>query len=90
MVNSVLLGIPLYFLSFCLFPTWVIKKIDKIRRNFFCKGLDQASGGYNLVSWGRLCKSKDQGGLSILDLAVFNKALLGKWWWHIKDSNRSS
>lgn len=38
LVNYVLSMIPSYSMSFYLLPKWVIKKIDKVRRNFSGKG----------------------------------------------------
>lgn len=35
LVNSVISSIQSYFLSFFLFPAWVISKLDKINRGFF-------------------------------------------------------
>lgn len=72
LLNSSLSSISSFYLSFFLLPSWIIAKLDKICCNFFWKGVNKSSRGYNLVSWGRLCKSKNQGGLGLLDLASFN------------------
>lgn len=80
-MNSVLSSIPTYWMSvFCLLG-WVIKVTGRIRRDFLWTGPDIAHPGCRLVSWKNLCRSKDQGGWGILELASFNLALLGKWWW---------
>ena len=42
---------------------------------------------YSLVAWNIVCKSKDQGGLCILDLKLMNKALLAKWWIRFLDNS---
>lgn len=64
-------------------PIWVVKEIDKIRRDFFWKGPELGSKGVHLVAWNRTCGPRNMGGWGILNLQTFNKALLGKWWWKI-------
>ncbi|XP_039135885.1 uncharacterized mitochondrial protein AtMg00310-like [Dioscorea cayenensis subsp. rotundata] len=64
-------------------PSWVTKSIDKIRRDFLWSGPDNHQSKIRLVSWARLCRSREQGGWGILNLQTFNTALLGKWWWKI-------
>lgn len=44
LVNFVLSFVPLYMISFYLLPLWVRKAIDRIRRNFFWKGLIDCLG----------------------------------------------
>ena len=39
------------------------------------------------MSWKNVCKSKDQGGLGLLDLDIMNIALRAKWWIRFKDLN---
>lgn len=64
-------------------PAWVIKKIDRIRRDFLCSGPDIEHLGCRLVAWRKICRSNEQGGWGILDLSSFNLALLGKWRWKL-------
>lgn len=40
LVNSVLSAIPTYWLSLFKIPCWVIKKINRIRRDFLWSGTD--------------------------------------------------
>ena len=35
------------------------------------------------VSWGDLCKPKEEGGLGFKDIRMFNYALLSKWRWQL-------
>jgi hypothetical protein len=35
LINVVLSALPTYFMSIFSLPAWVIREIDKIRRNFF-------------------------------------------------------
>ncbi|KAF8730242.1 hypothetical protein HU200_017220 [Digitaria exilis] len=68
---------------------WAIKRIDKIRRNFLWKGSEEARGGHCLVNWSRVQRPKQFGGLGVLDLANFNRALYLRWQWlQWKDSTK--
>ncbi|XP_039143935.1 uncharacterized mitochondrial protein AtMg00310-like [Dioscorea cayenensis subsp. rotundata] len=64
-------------------PAWVIKMIDRIRRDFLWSDPDIEHPGCRLVAWKNICRSKEQGGWGILDLSSFNMALLGKWRWKL-------
>jgi len=35
------------------------------------------------ISWKKVCEPREVGGLGILNLRLFNVALLGKWIWHL-------
>lgn len=62
-------------------PSWVIKAIDRIRRDFLWSGAEIDKPKMRLVSWNRICRPREHGGWGILNLDDFNLALLGKWWW---------
>jgi hypothetical protein len=57
---------------------WAVRKIDRIRRSFFWKGAASANGGHCQVLWLKATRPKILGGLSILDLERFSRALRGK------------
>lgn len=63
-------------------PMWVINEIDKTRKKFLWKNIAQERGGIHLVNWELVCMPKDFGGLGIIDLKMFNEALLAKWYWY--------
>lgn len=88
-VNTVLSAIPVYFLSVFQLKKWALKKIDKIRRSFLWKGDNDANGGHCLVAWPNTMKPKKMGGLGIIDLERFSRALRLRWcWYQWKDSDR--
>lgn len=79
LINSVLLTVPMYWMSMYHLPNWVIKAIDRIRRDFLWSGPDIDHPGCRLVAWKNICRAKEQEGWGIRDLNSFNLALLGEW-----------
>ncbi|KAL9670582.1 hypothetical protein QQ045_008135 [Rhodiola kirilowii] len=79
LVKHVLSFIGSYWMRVLIFPKCVLKKISAICRNYLWTGA--ASRRRNLVTWKVVCKPKHVGGLGILNLSIFNKALLlGQFW----------
>ncbi|KAJ3672310.1 hypothetical protein LUZ60_007031 [Juncus effusus] len=85
LINSVLSSLSVYYLSVFKFPKWVIKEMDKIRQNFLWKGNKEK--GYNLINWKKVCRPKSGGGLGVLNLEIFNNAMLLKWIWKYFSEN---
>jgi hypothetical protein len=71
-------------MSTFILPSWVIKEIDKIRRNFLWHGHKENTTGkhVNLVARATVTMPKKLGGLGVMDLATMNKALMAKNMWH--------
>ena len=82
LVNSVLSSMPVYFLTVFYLKKWALKKIDKIRRAFLWNGTSEANGSKCLVAWDNCKKPKANGGLGVLDLAKFSRALRLRWLWY--------
>jgi hypothetical protein len=36
-----------------------------------------------LAKWKIICRPKDQGGLGVIDLAIYNRCLLSKWFFNL-------
>jgi hypothetical protein len=87
-LNAVLSSIPTYFLRVFQPQKWMIKQIDKLRRGFLWKGTDQANWGSYLVQWKKAQRPKKLGGLGVLDLERFSRALrLQLLWFEWKEAD---
>ncbi|CAK8532022.1 unnamed protein product [Lathyrus sativus] len=80
LINLVLFNLPVYFLSFYTLPKKFLHVLVSLRRKFLWAWL-KGKSYIAWVSWKTICKSKEEGGLGVKDLGMFNKALLEKWWW---------
>ncbi|MCH80366.1 LINE-1 reverse transcriptase like, partial [Trifolium medium] len=80
LINSVLSSLPLYFFSFYKAPRCIINQMVRIQRNFLWGGGLEGKK-LCLIKWEQVCLPKDQGGLGVKDLELFNLALLCKWKW---------
>ncbi|KAJ1685156.1 hypothetical protein LUZ63_016546 [Rhynchospora breviuscula] len=89
LASSVLSTIPIFFMSVFKLPMWVIRAIDRIRREFIWKGVMVPNRGVHLLSWDRVCLPKSLGGFGLLNLNLHNLSLLLRWWWRIYDKPSS-
>lgn len=57
----------------------ILKKINKIIRDFLWHGKSDACGGHSLVNWDRVCRPIELGGFGIRDLWHTGIALRTRW-----------
>lgn len=69
----------------------VVKQIDRIRRGFFWKEINESScytKKFHSIGWNKIILPMDLGGLGLADLNLRNLALLSKWWWKIRQDRK--
>lgn len=81
LINSVLTATATYFLTVFQPDKWMIKRFDRLRRNFLWSPDEEASGGKCLVSWLKICAPTSLGVLGIKEMQAFSRALRLRWEW---------
>ncbi|GKD91172.1 RNA-directed DNA polymerase, eukaryota, reverse transcriptase zinc-binding domain protein [Tanacetum coccineum] len=88
LVSSILSSMQVYWASVFILPKSVIKDIDKLLKGFlWCQG--EISRGKAKIAWKQVCKTKEEGGLCIKNLCLWNEVLMSKHLWNVvtmKDS----
>ncbi|KAJ0682333.1 putative RNA-directed DNA polymerase [Helianthus annuus] len=85
LVKSVLGSLPSYFLSLFVAPKCVIKRIEKIRREFLW-GKRNNRNKLRWLKWEFILKHKKAGGMGVGGIQSYNYAMLTKWWWRAKQN----
>jgi len=80
-VQSVLTSILIYYAIALDLPPWCLKAVEKFCRNFLWRGRKEINGGHCLITWPKVSRPKELGGLGILDLQKFGWALRMRWLW---------
>ena len=81
MVRHTLIAMPVHILlAMALNPT-ILKKITKVVRNFLWHGRKDAEHGCCFVSWPKLSRPLEYGGLAVRDLHRAGIVLHCRWLW---------
>ena len=81
LVRSVRSAMPIYLITSIKAPKQLTEDIDKIRRRFLWAGDMELTGGKCKVAWTTVARPVEYGGLSIIDLDRFSRALRLRWLW---------
>ena len=75
LIVAVLESIQAYWASVFLLPKTIITEINRLLK-WFLWNKGEAISRKAKVAWKAVCKSRDQGGLGLKDIAIWNEALI--------------
>jgi hypothetical protein len=79
LTEATLFAVPVHVSITVQVHPWIIKMVDKFRRAFTWVGTEIVQGGQCLVTWSKVTKPKELGGLGVLDLTTLGYALQLRW-----------
>ena len=79
LINSVLAGIPSYFMPCFPWPKESISKLEGLLRAFFWQGKSKTSGSHCLVAWDKVIQPRCASGLGVRDLSSHTQAMMCKF-----------
>ncbi|KAJ3699752.1 hypothetical protein LUZ61_003457 [Rhynchospora tenuis] len=88
LIKSVLMSMPVYVMTIQLLPKGILKEINSLLAKFFWGKLDRERY-LTFISWKRVCKPIESGGLGVKDIDNFGQALFLKLIWSLMaDENK--
>ncbi|KAJ4767870.1 RNA-directed DNA polymerase (reverse transcriptase)-related family protein [Rhynchospora pubera] len=82
MIKSVLMSLPVYYMSMECVPKSIVKQMNSLMARFFWG--KPAEGRYMApIAWKTICQPVEEGGLDVRDLNIFCEALFMKLVWDV-------
>ncbi|KAM2729014.1 hypothetical protein EV1_000452 [Malus domestica] len=81
-VKTVAMALPNFAMSCFKLPIGICRDVERAIRNYWWRGNEQRKG-IHWISWDRLMKQKNAGGLGFKDIQCVNLAFLAKIGWRI-------
>lgn len=82
LIKSTLQSIPVYYMTISLLPNKITNSLTALTRKFSWGKIGK-DRYLSLISWHKICKPMEEGGLGIMDINLFNKALVMKTVWQV-------
>lgn len=82
LIRSVVYAIQMYWSQVFMLPKKIIQSVEAICRRFLWTGQAETSKKA-LIAWDKLCNAKEGGGLNFPNIAIWNKAAIGKLMWNV-------
>ena len=83
LIKTVAQALPTYSMNVFLIPPSVLEELHKMLNSFWWGSRREGHWVIHWQRWERLCVRKEEGGLGLYDLRLFNLALLGKQGWNL-------
>jgi hypothetical protein len=81
LIKITLIAMIVYTAIYIKLPGWLLRAVEKLSKAFLWTSSDEVWGGKCLLAWGRVKCPLWLGGLGILDLRCFGRALQVRWLW---------
>ncbi|KAJ1695019.1 hypothetical protein LUZ63_011717 [Rhynchospora breviuscula] len=82
LIKSVLMSLPVYYMSVECLPKGIIKRMNSLMAKFFW-GKMEKNRYLAPVAWKKVCRPYEEGGLGVKDLQMFGEALFMKLVWEM-------
>ncbi|CAA7019711.1 unnamed protein product [Microthlaspi erraticum] len=82
LTKSVLSSIPVHLMSSIMLPKSTLASLEKVSRSFIW-GSTVAKRRFHLLSWSKICRPKEEGGLGIRSAGDMNTSLISKVGWRL-------
>jgi hypothetical protein len=79
LMNFVFSALPTYYMCSLVISPTVIHQVDRFRKHCFLSKGDISRRGTCLAAWEPMCRSKNEGGLGIINIQNQNTTLLMKF-----------